>query len=243
MDLSRYFAKAPLIPAIIQERETRKVLMLAYMNEESLKKTIETGYTWFYSRSRKELWNKGATSGHVQKVISITGDCDDDTLLIEVVQTGVACHTGAETCFYQESGIAEFRTKEELAAAQQRKEEAESSDGLKELYQVVMDRRCTFVENSYTCYLFEKGLDKILKKCGEECSEVIIAAKNCAASKEDMREGARLELKNELCDLLYHLTVLMVNEEIKLDEVSRILKQRSQKIGNLKTFHDTERNS
>lgn len=243
MDLSRYFAKAPLIPAIIQERETRKVLMLAYMNEESLKKTIETGYTWFYSRSRQELWNKGATSGHVQKVISITGDCDDDTLLIEVEQTGAACHTGAETCFYQESGIAEFRTKEELAAAQKRKEEAESADGLKELYQVVMDRRCTFVENSYTCYLFEKGLDKILKKCGEECSEVIIAAKNCAASKEDMREGTRLELKNEICDLLYHLTVLMVNEEIKLDDVSRILNQRSQKIGNLKTFHDTDRNS
>jgi len=242
MDLSRYFAKAPLIPAIIQERETRKVLMLAYMNEESLKKTIETGYTCFKPFENGTL-EQGSNLGHVQKVISITGDCDDDTLLIEVEQTGAACHTGAETCFYQASGIAEFRTKEELAAAQQRKKEAESTDGMKELYQVVMERRRTFVENSYTCYLFEKGLDKILKKCGEECSEVIIAAKSYAASKEDMWEGARLELKNELCDLLYHLTVLMVNEEIRLDEVSRILKQRSQKIGNLKTFHQSDQNS
>ena len=217
--------------------------MLAYMNEESLRKTIETGYTWFYSRSRNELWNKGATSGHVQRVISITGDCDDDTLLIEVEQTGPACHTGNATCFYQESGIAEFRTKKEKEESLKRKNAAELDNALKELYQVVLERQRTFTENSYTCYLFEKGLDKILKKCGEECSEVIIAAKNAAATEEDMKEAALMDTKNEICDLLYHLTVLMVNEGIKLDEINEILKQRSQKIGNLKTFNDSDHNS
>ncbi|WP_027400216.1 phosphoribosyl-AMP cyclohydrolase [Anaerovorax odorimutans] len=101
MDLKKYFVKSELIPAIVQEKDTNEVLMLAYMNEESLKKTIETGYTWFFSRSRNELWNKGATSGHIQKVISITPDCDDDTLLVIVEQTGPACHTGNKSCFYQ----------------------------------------------------------------------------------------------------------------------------------------------
>ena len=243
MDLKKYFVKAPLIPAVIQEKDTRKVLMLAYMNEESLSKTIETGYTWFYSRSRNELWNKGATSGHVQKVISITGDCDDDTLLIEVEQTGPACHTGNESCFFQESGIAEFRTKGEKERIRMEKEAAAKDGALSELYRVVLGRKAEFVENSYTCYLFQKGLDKILKKCGEECSEVIIAAKNEASSQEDMKEAGLLDLKNEICDLLYHLTVLMVNEGLSLDEINEILQQRSQKIGNLKTFHDSNHNS
>ena len=243
MDLKKYFAKAPLIPAIIQEKNTKKVLMLAYMNEESLRKTIETGYTWFFSRSRNELWNKGATSGHVQKVISITGDCDDDTLLIEVEQTGPACHTGNESCFFEESGIAEFRTKAEKEEAQKQRESAHLDIALKELYQVVLERQKTFTENSYTCYLFEKGLDKILKKCGEECSEVIIAAKNAAAMAEDMKDAAQMETKNEICDLLYHLTVLMVNEGITLDEINEILQQRSRKIGNLKTFNQSNHNS
>lgn len=243
MDLKKYFVKAPLIPAIIQDGNTKKVLMLAYMNEESLKKTIETGYTWFYSRSRNQLWNKGETSGHVQKVISITGDCDDDTLLIEVEQTGPACHTGHETCFYQESGIAEFRTKEEKEKLKRDMESAESDSALRELYQVVLDRQKTFAENSYTCYLFQKGLDKILKKCGEECSEVIITAKTAAASGDEMKEAALLDLKNEICDLLYHLTVLMVNEGVEISEINEILNQRSQKIGNLKTFHVSDHNS
>ncbi len=100
-DIERYFKKADLIPAIIQEESTGEVLMLAYMNRESMKKTLETGYTWFYSRSRQELWNKGATSGHFQKVVSIYGDCDDDTLLIRVIQTGAACHTGSHSCFFK----------------------------------------------------------------------------------------------------------------------------------------------
>ncbi|MBR3738299.1 MAG: phosphoribosyl-AMP cyclohydrolase [Eubacterium sp.] len=102
IDVKKYFKKSDLIPAIIQESETKEVLMLAYMNEESMKKTLETGYTWFYSRSRQELWNKGATSGHFQKIVSIKGDCDDDTLLIEVIQTGAACHTGHHSCFFND---------------------------------------------------------------------------------------------------------------------------------------------
>ena len=101
-ELDRFFVKSELLPAIVQETGTKEVLMLAYMNRESLQKTLETGYTWFYSRSRHELWNKGATSGHLQKVLSIYGDCDDDTLLVEVVQTGAACHTGSHTCFFKE---------------------------------------------------------------------------------------------------------------------------------------------
>jgi phosphoribosyl-ATP pyrophosphohydrolase/phosphoribosyl-AMP cyclohydrolase len=263
MDLTKYFIKAPLIPAIVQDNNTKKVLMLAYMNEESLKKTIETGYTWFYSRSRKELWNKGATSGHVQKVISITGDCDDDTLLIEVEQTGPACHTGNETCFFQERGIADFRSgaddgKEERTDGGELAgdEGVKSGGALRSLYDVVQERKRTFSENSYTCYLFQKGLDKILKKCGEECSEVIIAAKNAAAESatagdttvggtgaEGGKGAAQSDLKEELCDLLYHLTVLMVNEGIELDEIDEILKQRSRKIGNLKNFHESNHSS
>lgn len=101
-ELDRFFVKSELLPAIVQETGTKEVLMLAYMNRESLQKTLETGYTWFYSRSRQELWNKGATSGHLQKVLSIYGDCDNDTLLVEVVQTGAACHTGSHTCFFKE---------------------------------------------------------------------------------------------------------------------------------------------
>ncbi|MDD2189807.1 MAG: bifunctional phosphoribosyl-AMP cyclohydrolase/phosphoribosyl-ATP diphosphatase HisIE [Eubacteriales bacterium] len=245
MDLEKYFAKSSLIPAIIQDNDTKKVLMLAYMNEESLKKTIETGYTWFYSRSRSELWNKGATSGHVQRVISITGDCDDDTLLILVEQTGPACHTGNESCFYKEAGIADFRTKGKMKESPEcgDSEQISGDEALRELYKVVLERQKTFSENSYTCYLFEKGLDKILKKCGEECSEVIIAAKNAAALDGEMRYEAQMETKNEICDLLYHLTVLMVNEGIELDEINEILKQRSRKIGNLKTFHKSNHNS
>ncbi len=100
IDIEKYFKKADLIPAIIQENDTNEVLMLAYMNRESMRKTLETGYTWFWSRSRKELWNKGATSGHLQKIVSIHGDCDDDTLLIKVIQTGAACHTGSHSCFF-----------------------------------------------------------------------------------------------------------------------------------------------
>jgi len=244
MDFKKYFTKSPLIPAVIQEKGTNKVLMLAYMNEESLRKTMETGYTWFFSRSRNELWNKGATSGHVQKVVNITPDCDDDTLLVIVEQTGPACHTGNKSCFYQEGAFAlspEAESNEDLI----RTEPVESnSDALQELYQVVLDRKQNYSENSYTCYLFEKGLDKILKKCGEECSETIIAAKNASnASSDEEKTLALWDTKNEICDLLYHLTVLMVNEGIKLDEINEILEERSLKIGNKKKVHESDHNS
>lgn len=252
MDLKKYFVKAPLIPAVIQDYCSMKVLMVAYMNEESLQKTMETGYTWFFSRSRNELWNKGATSGNVQKVISITSDCDDDTLLIQVEQTGPACHTGNATCFYNEADVADFLGEGVDAPGENAdgpylekngKLDNVCDDALQELYQVILERQRTPAENSYTCYLFEKGLDKILKKCGEECSEVIIAAKNAAAMQGKERDAALLDMQNEICDLLYHLTVLMVNEGITLDEVNGILKERSRKIGNLKTFHQSDHNS
>lgn len=277
MDLTKYFRKGPLIPAVIQERDTNQVLMLAYINEESLKKTIETGYTWFFSRSRNELWNKGATSGHVQKVVNITPDCDDDTLLIVVEQTGPACHTGEKSCFFktdellvkgEEEGtfqedpvdcsryIAKDSSRDitkdcSRYTAQNSLSEATLEDPLRDLYQVVASRKETFTEGSYTCYLFEKGLDKILKKCGEECSEVIIAAKNLENAKTETEaegsrsdvEGLRSEVENEICDLIYHLTVLMVNEGLELGEIYEILRERSKKIGNLKKFHVVDHNS
>lgn len=245
MDTKQFFIKSPLIPAIIQEKGTNEVLMLAYMNEESLKKTLETGYTWFFSRSRNELWNKGATSGHVQKVVSITPDCDDDTLLIVVEQTGPACHTGNKTCFYQDA-IMDNRTGNcsESRSSSSEDQKSMNEDAMQELYQVVVGRQKNHSENSYTCYLFEKGLDKILKKCGEECSEIIIAAKNTAiASSQEEKEQALTDVKNEICDLLYHLTVLMVNEGIELDGINAILKERSLKIGNKKQFHVSDHNS
>lgn len=216
MDLDKYFVKQELIPAIIQENDTGRVLMLAYMNKESLKKTLETGYTWFYSRSRQKLWNKGETSGNVQKVISITPDCDDDTLLVNVEQKGPACHTGNKTCFYK------------------------GEDVIKDLYEVVEKRKEEPQEGSYTCYLFEQGLDKILKKCGEESAETIIAAKNYqkTGNKEEKED-----LKNEICDLIYHLIVMMSDQEIKIEDIYYILDERSKKIGNLKKFHKTDKNT
>ena len=161
INIDDYFKKSELVPTIVYDLKTKAVVMLAYMNRESLAKTLETGYTWFWSRSRQELWNKGATSGNLQKVISIYGDCDKDTLLVNVEQSGVACHTGEYSCF-----LIKF-TKENYIMSN-------VFDGL---YQIVSQRKETFEEGSYTCYLFSKGEDKILKKCGEECAEMIIAAK------------------------------------------------------------------
>lgn len=216
--LERYFKKSELIPCIVQEASTNEVLMLAYMNRESMAKTLETGYTWFYSRSRQTLWNKGATSGHTQKVISMYADCDDDTLLVKVVQTGAACHTGSHSCFYKEIA---------------RNYGGNTMDILQQLYDTVLERKGEKQEGSYTCYLFEQGLDKILKKCGEECSEVIIAAKN----------GKKEDTVGEISDLLYHLTVMMVNENIPLDDVRAELDRRHGKTGNLKTFHKVDHNT
>lgn len=239
MELQRFFQKSQLIPAIIQEKGTNQVLMMAYMNEESLQKTLETGYTWFYSRSRQELWNKGATSGNVQKVLRITPDCDQDTLLILVEQSGPACHTGNHSCFFDMGSLYGDSPEED-----------EDQEAMSMLFSVVKSRKNSSTEGSYTCYLFEKGLDKILKKCGEECSEVLIAAKNLWAEtkgneKEDEEKLLTLkqDVREELCDLLYHLTVLMVQQEINWQEINDILQQRSRKIGNLKTIKQTDHQS
>lgn len=188
-----------LIPAIIQDHYTKKVLMLAYMNAESLDITIKEGKTCFYSRSRQELWRKGATSGNYQNVVSIRTDCDKDTLLIDVIKDGPACHTGNETCFFND--IVESN------------DEAFSYEGL---YDMLVGRKVNKKEGSYTTYLFEKGIDKILKKVGEECTEVIIGAKG----------GDKAETVYEIADLIYHITVMMIEMDISLDEVTAELAKR-----------------
>lgn len=187
-----------LIPAIVQDCKTGKVLMLAYMNAESLKITIDEGRTCFYSRSRGELWRKGETSGNVQRVVSIKADCDCDTLLISVDKEGPACHTGSESCF--------FSTVSEGA-------ETFTYEGL---YELIRGRKENPREGSYTTYLFEKGLDKILKKIGEESCEVVIAA-----MKKDKRETVF-----EIADLAYHVMVLMAEEGITPDDLKSELASR-----------------
>lgn len=204
-DLEQYFAKGELIPAVVQEASTGQVLMLAYMNQESLKRTLESGYTWFWSRSRQELWNKGATSGHLQKVVAMYSDCDNDTLLVQVEQTGAACHTGHHSCF-----IPRWR--------------AISMTAIEREYQVILDRRADRQEGSYTCYLFDQGIDKILKKVGEECTEMVIAAKN----------NDKDETVYEITDLIYHTLVMMANQGITPADIQAELDKRAEKAGNLK---------
>jgi phosphoribosyl-AMP cyclohydrolase / phosphoribosyl-ATP pyrophosphohydrolase len=191
-----------LVPAIIQDANSKEVLTLAYMNQESLEKTLETRETWFYSRSRQELWHKGETSGNTQTVVNIHYDCDQDALLVLVNPKGPACHTGAVSCFSEQVF------------------EGESSEAdyqiLQTLEQIIIDRERERPEGAYTTYLFEKGIDKILKKVGEEAAEVIIAAKN--------RDHE--ELKWEAADLLYHLQVLLVEQELPFNEVLKTLKER-----------------
>ncbi|MDD9270879.1 bifunctional phosphoribosyl-AMP cyclohydrolase/phosphoribosyl-ATP diphosphatase HisIE [Paenibacillus sp. GCM10023248] len=200
-----------LVPAIVQDAVSKEVLMLAYMNGESLQRTIQTGDTWFWSRSRGELWNKGATSGHTQKVKALRYDCDADTLLVLVEQTGPACHNGTYTCFTQSIPVE--------GAAQECTEPAVSGDRfaiLGELETVIASRDAERPEGAYTTYLFEKGVDKILKKVGEETAEVIIAAKN----KDND------ELRYEASDLIFHLMVLLRNNKLPLDEIMRELRKR-----------------
>ncbi len=224
LDLSviKYDEKG-LIPAIIQEYRTKKVLMLAYMTEESLQKTIETHKTWFWSRSRGKLWNKGESSGHFQLVKAISYDCDADTLLIQVEQIGVACHTGANTCFFNEIPLV---AKEGAKEAINKDIAKGTNDGgklgqdfsslLAELYNVISERKLTRPEGSYTTYLFEKGQNKILKKVGEEAAEVIIASKS-----ED-----NAEVVYEVGDLIYHLLVLLSYHDISLEQVYEELNKR-----------------
>jgi phosphoribosyl-AMP cyclohydrolase / phosphoribosyl-ATP pyrophosphohydrolase len=201
-----------LIPVIVQEAVTGKVLMLAYMNEETMNKSLETGLAHYYSRSRETLWLKGETSGNFQEIVEMKIDCDEDTLLMKVKQKGVACHTGRLSCFYRIIDK-EGRIVEEDGKA------TEIENGaivLQQLYQQIADRKENKVEGSYTNYLFDKGIDKILKKVGEESSEIIIAAKNLSNE----------ELCYEISDLVYHLTVLMVERKLKLEDVYSELKRR-----------------
>lgn len=186
-----------LITTVIQDADSREVLMVAYMNRESLDRTIQTGQTWFFSRSRNELWHKGETSGNFQTVRSIRYDCDGDALLIEVDPMGPACHTGKLSCFYRSIT----------------KDEGNKLNIIEQLFETVKERKAHPKEGSYTNYLFDKGIDKILKKVGEETSEVIIAAKNI--SKE--------ELIYETADLVYHMTVLLVNQGIDPQDIAKEL--------------------
>ena len=194
------FDEKGLIPAIVQDHYTKEVLTLAYMNAETLALTIAEGRTVFWSRSRQEIWRKGDTSGNVQHVVSITADCDGDALVVEVVKDGPACHTGAESCFFHEVYL---------------------SPELKQfswqgLYALIKGRKTDPQEGSYTTYLFEKGKEKILKKVGEECTEVIIAGE-----KED-----RAETIYEISDLAYHVLVLMVQAGIPVEDITRELEKR-----------------
>ncbi len=208
------FDEKGLVPVIVQDVKTNTVLMLAYMNQESLRKTVETGVTWFYSRSRRALWQKGETSGHVQKVQEIYYDCDADTLLIKAEQTGAACHEGTFSCFSRKLGSSEIEGEKLVDTS---KVYGESVSGvLHELYHVINDRKVNPKEGSYTNYLFEKGQDKILKKVGEEAAETIIASKN----------NDKNELISEMSDLWYHCLVLLANHEVTPSELLAELQKR-----------------
>ncbi|CAM3701791.1 bifunctional phosphoribosyl-AMP cyclohydrolase/phosphoribosyl-ATP diphosphatase HisIE [Marinicrinis lubricantis] len=196
-----------LIPAIVQDAVSKEVLMMAYMNKPSLQKTVESGETWFWSRSRGELWHKGATSGNTQSVKDIRYDCDSDTLLVLVVPAGPACHNGTYTCFTQSLLGTEAGDK----AA-----EGNRYAILNTLESIIAQREAEMPEGAYTTYLFDKGVDKILKKVGEEAGEVIIAAKNRSAE----------ELSWEAADLLFHLMVLLREQKLPLDEVLKVLENR-----------------
>lgn len=200
-----------LIPAVIQDYKTKEVLMLAYMNKESLKKSLSTGTTWFWSRTKKKLWNKGQVSGNIQKIKEIKYDCDGDALLVSVEQIGNACHTGMRSCFY--------RTLENIDNNLDFKKyfkENSKQNILDELYGVIESRIKNKVSDSYTYSLHKKGLDEIIKKFGEESMEVILSSKH--QEKQDM--------VNEIADLVYHLLVLMVEKKITLNELFDELKNR-----------------
>ena len=196
-----------LIPCIAQDYRTGEVLMMAYMNEDSYNKTLQTGLMTYWTRSRQRLWTKGEESGHFQKVISLTIDCDKDTILEKVDQTGPACHTGNPTCFFTpltESVEATDADKKDIYKV------------LQDVYSVIADRKINPREGSYTNYLFDKGIDKILKKVGEECTEIVIASKN-----PDPKE-----IKYEIADFLYHAMVLMVERGVTWEEIAEELANR-----------------
>jgi phosphoribosyl-AMP cyclohydrolase / phosphoribosyl-ATP pyrophosphohydrolase len=208
-----------LITAVVQDAATREVLTVAYMNLESLSKSLETQETWFYSRSRQELWHKGATSGNTQKIVEMKYDCDGDALVVLVEPAGPACHTGTVSCFTEKllESSSDSHSSENLL---ERSNDQLASLGdftvMLELEKTIRQREQDMPEGAYTTYLFEKGVDKILKKVGEEAAEVIIAAKN--------RDPE--ELKWEAADLLYHLLVLLQEQKLPLKEVLAVLNKR-----------------
>ena len=191
------------VTVVVQDYKTDEVLMVAYMNEEAYRMTLKTGKMTYYSRSRQELWIKGETSGHYQYVKSLTADCDKDTILAKVSQIGAACHTGAHSCFFHEIMAKEYEENNPLKVFEQ-------------VFDVIKDRKVHPKEGSYTNYLYEKGIDKILKKLGEEATEIVIAAKNPNAN----------EVKYEISDFLYHMMVLMAEKNITWEEITTELAQR-----------------
>ncbi|MCA0971646.1 bifunctional phosphoribosyl-AMP cyclohydrolase/phosphoribosyl-ATP diphosphatase HisIE [Halobacillus litoralis] len=198
------FDEQGLVPAIVQDAQSKAVLTLAYMNEESLKKTLELRETVFYSRSRQELWHKGATSGNHQKVTDIRYDCDQDALLVQVLPEGPACHKGDYSCFSDSLVEGTSEVKDHRYAI------------LDQLQEVLAERKATQPEDSYTAQLFQEGVDRIAKKIGEEAGEVIIAAKN-----DDPEEMAL-----ESADLLFHLLMLLTDRQVPLDDVLSVLEKR-----------------
>ncbi|CAM3595140.1 MULTISPECIES: bifunctional phosphoribosyl-AMP cyclohydrolase/phosphoribosyl-ATP diphosphatase HisIE [Saccharibacillus] len=232
-----------LAPAIVQDAHSKEVLTLAYMNEESLRRSIEYGETWFWSRSRQEFWHKGATSGNVQRIVSLSYDCDGDALLVGVIPAGPACHTGRVSCFFNKAELAggaaetgvidaagagaesgrvlgsEPEFAQTSAASAGAQESAGRFDVLGELEGIIAERDRERPEGAYTTYLFEKGIDKILKKVGEETAESIIAAKN----------GDNAELRLEVSDLIYHLLVLLQERKLPLDEIMDELARRHER--------------
>lgn len=210
------FDERGIVPAIVQDVQTKEVLTLAYMNAESLARTLKERETWFWSRSRETLWHKGETSGNTQRVLDVRVDCDKDALVILVEPAGPACHTGAQSCFHNE--LEEARASSSDIVDNNGGDKAHDLDAILDtLYKIIENRKKKMPEGSYTTYLFDKGLDKILKKVGEESAETIIAAKNEDAAA----------LASETSDLLYHLLVLLVERNVKLDVVRDELARRS----------------
>lgn len=196
------FDEKGLITTVVQDAQTKEVLTVAYMNKESLEKTLATGQTWFYSRSRQELWHKGATSGNTQNVIAIRSDCDKDALVVEVLPAGPACHNGTTSCFTE--------------TIKEKSDNVGSLDIITELRSVIQNREKEMPEGAYTTYLFNEGIDKICKKVGEEATEVVIASKNRDAE----------ELKWETADLIYHLLVLLQEQKLDVFDVLGVLQKR-----------------
>lgn len=208
------FDASGLIPVVVQEQGSGQVLMLAYMNRESLQKTMDSGRTCFFSRSRQQLWTKGETSGNFQEVKSISCDCDKDALLVKVIQQGNACHTGTHSCFSCQAAASE--DADNAPVSEESGDRTPVQGIVEELYQVIQDRNAKRPEGSYTTYLFNEGQDKILKKVGEEATEVIIGSKN----------NSPQEVRYEMADLMYHCLVLLVYHGIQPQEILQELAKR-----------------